>query len=89
MITAAYFIRVLFDVLSLAILARVFLSWVQVDPYHPAIQLLYQVTEPILAPLRNVIPPVGMFDISPIVALLLLQFIERLLLSIIFGSFGP
>ena len=84
-----YLIRVFFNILSLAILARVFLSWVRVDPYPPAIQLLYQVTEPILAPLRNLIPPMGMFDISPIVALLLLQFIEQLLLSIIFGSFGP
>ncbi len=89
MIFAAYLIRLLFDILSLAILARVLLSWVRVDPYHPAVRLLYQITEPILAPLRNLIPPLGMFDISPIVALILLQFIEQLLLSIIFGSFGP
>jgi YggT family protein len=56
-----------------------------VDPYHPAVQLLYQITEPILAPLRRVIPPVAMMDISAIIALLLLQIIQEILKAIIRG----
>ena len=68
----ADFVNLFFYLLSLAILARVLLSWVRVSPYHPAVEFLYRITEPILAPLRRVIPPVGMADISPIVAMILL-----------------
>lgn len=77
------FIRILFDLLSVAILLRVILSWFNVNPFHPVVAFLDQITEPILGPLRRVIPPVGMIDITPIVALLLLQVVEALLLSVI------
>ncbi len=77
------FIRILFDLLSVAILLRVILSWFNVNPFHPVVAFLDQITEPILRPLRRVIPPVGMIDITPIVALLLLQVVEALLLSVI------
>ena len=80
-----YLIDLFFTLLNLAILARVLLSWVRVDPYHPAVEFLYQITEPILAPLRQVIPRIGMVDISPIIALLLLQIIQEVLLAIIRG----
>jgi YggT family protein len=70
------FFNLLFTLLSFAIIARALVSWIPVDRYHPAIQLLDQITEPILAPLRRVIPPVGMMDITPIVALILLQVLQ-------------
>jgi YggT family protein len=81
----ADFIDLFFYLLSLAILARVLLSWVRVSPYHPAVEFLYRITEPILAPLRRIIPPVGMMDISPIIAMLLLQIIQQVLVAIIRG----
>ena len=81
----ADFIDLLFTLLSLAILTRVLLSWVRVSPYHPAAEFLYQITEPILAPLRRIIPPVGMMDISPIIAMLLLQIIQQVLVAVIRG----
>jgi YggT family protein len=80
-----YFIDVFFTLLSLAILARVLLSWVRVSPYHPAVDFLYRITEPILAPLRRIIPPLGMVDISPVIALILLQIIQQILVAIIRG----
>ncbi|MGA9347673.1 MAG: YggT family protein [Anaerolineae bacterium] len=80
-----YFVDVFFTLLSLAILARVLLSWVRVSPYHPAVDFLYRITEPILAPLRRAIPPIGMVDISPIIAILLLQIIQQVLVAIIRG----
>ena len=80
-----YLIDIFFTLLNLAILARVLLSWVRVSPYHPAVELLYRITEPILAPLRRVIPSIGMMDISPIIALLLLQIIQEVLVAIIRG----
>ncbi len=80
-----YFVNLFFTLLSLAILARVLLSWVRVSPYHPAVELLYRITEPILAPLRRAIPSVGMVDISPVIALILLQLIQEVLVAIIRG----
>jgi YggT family protein len=80
-----YFIDVFFTLLSLAILARVLLSWIRVSPYHPAVEFLYRITEPILAPLRRAIPPLGMVDISPVIALILLQIIQQILVAIIRG----
>jgi len=80
-----YFVDVFFTLLSLAILARVLLSWVRVSPYHPAVEFLYRITEPILAPLRRAIPPIGMMDISPVIALILLQIIRQILVALIRG----
>jgi YggT family protein len=72
------FFNMLFQVITLAIVARCLLSWVPIgpnNPFYPLAVILHQVTEPILGPLRRVIPSVGMFDISPIVALLLIQWV--------------
>lgn len=77
------FIEILFNVLSVAILLRVLLSWFNVNPFHPVVAFLDQITEPILGPLRRVIPPIGMIDATPIVALVLLQVVEMILLSFI------
>ena len=78
MATLISLIDLLFGLYSLAIIARVFISWMRVDPYHPIVQFLYQITEPVLAPLRNRIPPVGMVDISPMAALFLLWILQRI-----------
>jgi YggT family protein len=75
------FVDILFTLLELAILARVLLSWFRLDPYHPVVNFVYQITEPILRPLRNIIPPLGMIDISPIVALILLGIIRAIILG--------
>ena len=75
------FIEILFQVLIFAIVARALLSWFNLGPSHPLVRILYDVTEPILAPLRRVIPTIGMIDITPIAAILLLELAERLLLS--------
>ena len=66
------------DVLSLSIFARVILSWVSPRP-NALTTILDKITEPILAPLRRIIPRTGMFDFTPLVAIILLQVIARLL----------
>ncbi len=76
------FVRILFMVLQFAILARAVLSWFGVGPNNPLGAILYEVTEPILAPLRRFIPPLGgVMDITPIIALFILQFLQQLILS--------
>ena len=78
-----YFIPLVFNLYSFLILARVLLSWVNLSPSHPVVVFINEATDPILKPLRNVIPPVGMMDISPIAALILLQILETIVMAII------
>ena len=80
-------VTLLFRFLSLAILARVILSWlpmagVRIDMYHPLIRFLYQITDPILDPIRR-FATFGMMDFSPIVALILLEIIRQILVTTI------
>jgi len=68
---------VLVQILSIAIFARAILSWFVRDPRNPLVELLDQITEPILAPLRRVVPRIGLVDITPLVAIILLQFLAQ------------
>ncbi len=75
------FLLLLLQVLSWAIIGRVLLSWVDQSGSMRITQILNEVTEPILAPLRSIIPAGGMFDFTPIIAMLLLQVLEMLIRS--------
>lgn len=84
------FFDLLFTLLAFAIIARALVSWLPIDRYHPVIRVLDQITEPILAPLRRYIPPIGgMMDITPIVALILIQILQaivhRVLVNMYYG----
>jgi len=72
---------------SFAFIARTFLSWFRISHYHPVARFLIQITEPVLAPLRRYIPPVGGMDFTPMVALLILWLAERLLQTLIWTLF--
>jgi len=76
-------VEMLFGLYSLMIIARVFMDMMRVDPYHPLARFLYNSTEPLLAPLRARIPPVGMIDISPMAALLILWVLEKILIMML------
>jgi YggT family protein len=78
-----WLINLLFGSYILAIFARVFLSLMQFDAYHPVMRFLYRITEPLLAPLRSRIPPIGMIDVSPMAALLILWILERLIITLL------
>ena len=65
--------------LSYAILIRALLSWVNPDPRNPVVQALDAITEPILQPLRQVVPRIGMIDITPMVAIFVLYIIQRVM----------
>jgi YggT family protein len=79
------FVVVLARVMNLAILARILLSWVNVDPNNRVIRFLYEITEPILGPIRRVMPSLGGLDLSPMIALVLISLAERVLLSLVAG----
>ena len=79
----ATFINILFWALWAAILGRVIISWINLSPDNPIVVILYGITEPILAPIRRVLPQMGMLDLSPMVALIIMMVIQRVLLSLI------
>ena len=76
----------LFNFLVLAIFVRAILSWFQVDPMNPLIQALRAITDPIIEPIRNVMPRLGMIDLSPFVASILLIFISSVLQQFLVDS---
>ena len=71
------FVTILAYVLLIAILIRVIFSWISVDPGNPLYAILHEITEPILAPIRQFMPRMGMIDLSPLVASFLLMFIAQ------------
>lgn len=70
-------------ILNVLILIRVLLSWMPVNRSNPIISLIYQLTEPILAPIRRLLPSLGGLDISPIIAMLLIEIVQRLLIALL------
>ena len=79
------FVSVLFTILYVAIIARSLMSWFNPSAENPFVRLVYEITEPVLAPLRRIVPRIGMIDITPIVAIVLLQLIESLLSQVLRG----
>jgi len=72
----------LLDVYTWIIIAAAVISWVSPNPYNPAVRLLLRLTEPVLAPIRQLLPPWKTFglDFSPMIVILLIQWvIPRLL----------
>jgi len=73
------FISFLCNALAIIIFVRAILSWFPVSPHNPIMVSLYRITEPILAPLRRIIPRIGMIDITPAIAIIILLLIPQLL----------
>lgn len=62
------------------IIARAIVSWVNPDPYNPIVQFLHRITEPVLSPLRRLVPPYKIgIDLSPMIAILIIIFLKRFL----------
>jgi YggT family protein len=83
----AQFINLLFTALSLAIFGRVIMSWISPNGEDNISQFLDQITEPILAPIRKIVPPLGMFDLTPMIALIVLQMVRPHIVNLIHGGF--
>lgn len=76
-------IGILFDLATILILLRVVVSWYSPRPTNILVKFLHRITEPILAPLRRIIPRVGPLDFSPLVAIVLIQAIYYLSLYLL------
>jgi len=77
------YVRTAFEVYNWLIIIRVFLSWIPHDPYKPVFRFIYEITEPVLSPFRKMIGRRMMIDFSPVIAIIVLQFIEMLVLNLL------
>jgi YggT family protein len=71
-------VATLIDLYSLVVLAAVVMSWLRVDPRHQLARIVYRLTEPVLEPIRRVLPSAGGLDFSPLVLLIALRVLRRL-----------
>ena len=80
-------IMVLLDVYTWIIIAAAVISWVTPNPYNPVVRLLRRLTEPVLAPIRQILPPWKTFglDFSPMIVILLIQWVVPVLLRTLVG----
>lgn len=80
------FIGWLLQLYSWVIIASALISWVNPDPRNPIVMFLHRVTEPVLAPVRRLLPPwkTGGLDLSPLIVLIAIQFVERVILPTLF-----
>lgn len=78
----SFIVSLLFRAIYLVILIVVLLSWVPIfDPKKEPIATLVKIYNTIMAPFKAVIPPIGMIDISPLIAFILLQVAERIIVT--------
>ncbi len=70
------------NIYSLILLARVLISWIDPAVNQPISRFLVQLTEPVLAPIRRILPPAGSLDLSPLVAFLIIAVLSRLVAMI-------
>lgn len=75
--------NMLFAVIYFILVARIIISWFGVNPYNEIVQVILRISEPILAPFRRLPLRVGMIDFSPVLAFILLSFLQSLIVGIL------
>ena len=83
MIFFARFIDILVRLLSLAILVRVLLSWIPIDRNGRFAEIILQITEPVVGPIRKVLPTLGGLDFSPMIAMILLDMVRTVVINLL------
>jgi YggT family protein len=72
----AHFLAQLIDAYTVVVFIAVIVSWFQLPPDNPVARFTRMLTEPVLAPIRKLIPPVGGLDFSPMILLILLRIVR-------------
>ena len=81
----AQIIGLVLDLYMWVIIIRALISWVNPDPYNPIVQFLYRITEPVLTPIRRMIPMHGIgIDLSPIILIMVILFLQTFLVKSLF-----
>ncbi|MCB9171367.1 MAG: YggT family protein [Ardenticatenales bacterium] len=81
-------VGLIFTIINWLVLARILMSWlpmlgVRLDPYNPIVRFLIDSTDWLLEPFRRIIPPVANMDFSPIVAILVLNLVQNMVMGLL------
>jgi len=76
-------VNLAFEVMMWLVVIRCILSFIRHNPYQPIIRFIYDITEPIMAPFRRLLPPAGGIDFSPIIVWMVLMLLRNLVLGIL------
>ena len=79
----AHLFDMIFNILYFLLVIRIILSWFGVNPYNDIVQILYKITDPILAPFRRLPLQIGMIDFSPILAFMTLWFLRSFVVGVL------
>ncbi len=77
----AQVLHLLLNVYMLLVVARAIISWVSPDPYNPIVNFLYRATDPVLRYVQRIVPPIGGIDLSPILVLIVIVFLDQFLVD--------
>lgn len=77
-----YIISLAIEIYVWLIIGRVLLSFVRPRSYHPVFRFIYEVTEPVLAPCRRILPPTMNIDFSPLIAIIFLELVRTVLINL-------
>jgi YggT family protein len=81
----AQIISILSQLITILVVVYIFMGYFM-SPYHPVRQAIGSVVEPLLAPIRRLMPQTGMLDFSPMVLIILVQIVARLLIGLLMAS---
>lgn len=82
----ALLFTMVFTILYFLLVVRIILSWFGADPYNDLVQILYKITEPMLAPFRRLPLQIGAIDLSPILAFIVLAFLRAFIVGVLLGA---
>ena len=74
-----YFVALILRILYFSIFLLAIISWFPIDQNNSLVRSLDTITEPIIEPIRKILPTFGMFDLSPLIAIILLSFLTNIL----------
>ncbi|MFC1536446.1 YggT family protein [Pseudomonadota bacterium] len=96
MFILGYFLQAVAGVLDIVltiamvvVIARAILSWVSPDPHNPIVRVIYQLSEPVLFPVRSRVPYFGGVDFSPIIVLMIIFFLDEFLVNSLYRIAAP
>jgi YggT family protein len=80
-------IELVITLVTVLFIANMLLSFAPLPPWHPVREWMRRLTDPILKPFRGLVPPMGMFDFTPLVAIIVIQIIGWLLVAVVRAVF--
>ncbi len=80
----AYILEFSINIYMYIIIARAIISWFNPDPYNPVVRFLYRSTDPVLNGVRRFLPDLGGLDISPVIVILLIIFLQKFVVNSLF-----